>query len=169
MDTTTRWRFRLAALLTAASVLSFILCTAGCDSGGGATGTAAPTLPDNRVGLAEIQGEWLYIRAEDGEPFSGDCITIEGDQVTQFTEKCRGENLLQDSDDITTNGDTVVLRFSLPLAVEGEAQPLILEVTATLAREGDIFTGTDVRVPPAEWGEPFETQLALRRGDPLDL
>ena len=165
-DIVTPGRSGLAAvLMTAFSLSSFSLitgCSAGAPTGQGGASSASG------VSLADIQGEWYYFRFENDQALSGDCITIEGARLTEFINGCDGEDLLSASEDITTNGRTLVLQFSLAVPVTGEANPDILDITTTLVQEEEAFTGTENGTSLAVPDDTGEYRVILRRPDPQD-
>ncbi|MFH0982363.1 MAG: hypothetical protein V2A79_12600 [Planctomycetota bacterium] len=159
-DRRLRWTPGLRAALFLVALGPIWGCGSGTAGGGGGTRPAAS------VSLADLQGEWQYIRVQDGQAFSGDCITIEEARVTHFIDTCDGADLLEASEDITTNGATGVLQFTVTVAGSGDTDPIVLDITATLTRNGDDFTGTEQRiVPPSAEDEPVENQVVLRRPD----
>lgn len=151
---THKW-FGLASVFIAALSFAFIYGAAGCSTSAPAGG-GAPVA--NNIGLEDIQGEWLYLRIEDDELISGDCLTIENDQVAEFIDNCDGEDLLLSSSDITEAGGTFVLRFVVEVTIPDEPAESV-EITATLTQDGDIFVGTEVTDPPLALGD----QIVLRR------
>ena len=155
----TNRRCRLSAVLIAVYCISHSVFIAGCNTAAPAGGSGAqPAQPNDSASLEDLQGEWLYLRAEGDQLISGDCIIIEDDQVAEFIDNCDGEDLLLSSSDITTNGGTFVLRLVIEVTIPDEPAES-LEITTTLAQEGDIFVGTEVTDPPVPLGD----QIVLRR------
>ena len=129
-------------------------CTTAAPAG---DGTVTPPR-DDEVGLEDLQGEWLYLRVEDEQLLTGDCITISDDLITEFIDHCDGDDLLLSSASITADGDTFVLRFTI-IVTDPDEPAESVEITATLTPEGDIFVGTEETDPPLGGSG----QIVLRR------
>jgi hypothetical protein len=157
-ETSMRRQLRLAVLVTTVGTLSLILGVTGCSTGGGGGGTQ----PAAGVSLADLQGEWQYIRTLPDQSHTGDCITITGARVTAFVESCDREDLLFSAEDITTNGSMAELRFSITVRGTGDGEAVVLDITTTLSPSGAFFVGPEQIVPRGGESEP-ENQVGLRR------
>lgn len=172
-------RVQRVTVLVTVLALGAVLMLAGCERrapiGSGGGGGA----PAGRAGVAvdpsAIEGKWLYFHVEDQKIVhgSGFCITIEDNRVSQFvpirvTEsaaRCDGENLLVSGEAITSQEAALVLRFTIRQASEGDAERPQLDVTATVAANGELFVGEEKTAAPD--GRTLTSEIVLRTPEGL--
>jgi hypothetical protein len=148
-------------VLAGVLVLGLMGCSTGSSVGGGNSNTNVCAAPPTDASLADLQGEWWYIRGEGRQTVSADCITIEGSRVTHFVESCDGDDVLSSSEDITTNGTTAELRFSIALANAEGGDPTVIQITLPVSACDDQYIGTEQFVAPES--DPREFAVRMQR------